>query len=183
MLVLVNLTSCSSTEKCQSIETVYERAECEKNIQENSPLEVLTNLFCFGFIGIIGYLLAIKSPAFLRLSHSALQTADVLLEGQSKEPLINALDELRKLTGAYFDGSKQVFQEVLPQDKHRIKELCEFILQEEKVEEQAEAINALAKSLEEKGQDSSTISNLRKNAEEKRILGKSIRELLKRATA
>ncbi|MFB2771615.1 hypothetical protein ACE1AT_20340 [Pelatocladus sp. BLCC-F211] len=183
ILILFNLTSCYSTENCQSLDNLYERSECERNIQEKSQVEVLTNLFSFGFIGMIFYLLAIKSPGFLRFTHSALKTADVLLEGQSKEPVQAALDELLKLTGAYFDGYKNIFQEVRPQDKHRIKELCEFILKQENFEEKVEILNALATSLEEQEKDSSTISKLRKMAEEQRILGQSISDLLKRATA
>lgn len=181
ILILFNLTSCYSTEKCQSINNSYEKSECERKIQEESQVEVLTNLLSFGILGVIAYLVAIKSPAFSRFTHSALQKADVLLTGKMKEPVLAAFDELLKLTGAYFDGSKHIFQEVRPQDKRRIKELCEFILKQENFEENAEILNALATYLEEHKQDALIISKLRKKSEEEKIVGQSIRDLLKRA--
>lgn len=179
ILVLLNLTSCSSPKSCESMDSLIERIECEQQMQ----IEGLTNLLSFGFLGVIAYLFLAKPPAFLRFTHSAFQAVDTLLDEQSKEPAVIAFNEILKLTGGYFDGSKHIFQEVRPQDRDRIKELCQFLLDQfllENFEEKAEILYTLATSLEEEGKDIAVISKLRKHAEEQKIIVQSIRDLFDR---
>jgi hypothetical protein len=183
ILLLFSLASCSSPNRCESMRTYLDKLECQKR-EENSQVALFTNLIGTGFMGIFLYLLVIKNPGVLRFTHSYVQTLDKLVTEKSpeSEPVCAALNELLQLTGGYCEGIKPIFQEVRPQDKHRIKKLCEFLLKEENLLEQVEVLDELVASLEKDKVGTSDISKLREVAQQKRVLSQAVSGLLKRAT-
>lgn len=175
LTLLLILTFLSFTTGCsfyvEKKECIGQTNLCSTNRETNWPITVFINgIFFLGIIGAIAEQI------------SKINQSEQKGQSPESEPICAAINELLKLTGGYNEGTKFIFQEVRPQDKHRIKELCEFLLKEEEFIEEAKALDELAVHLEENKADISDISKLREVAQERRILGQAVSELLKRAT-
>ncbi|MDB9310184.1 hypothetical protein PN471_16395 [Aphanizomenon sp. CS-733/32] len=172
LIVFSSITGCSSTDRCEFLRDYSEKRAC----QEHNTVEIWTNLVSFGFLGYVGYVLFTKPAWFCRLIYSTKQNLDS--NQQAKEPIIQALNELVLLTGGYFDGKKYIYQEVRLQDRKRVIELCQFILENENPQEKSEGLNIIATELEKKGKDLKSIDELRQAAEFNINLGQSVKQLL-----